>query len=192
MLINCALNLFDVNYDLIWCLSRFFIFWNDWLLKRRIRAFVLTFCTLNWYNITKLYCHRNLNHLICRLIHFLIVMKYLNFLWSVNIFVDKSVVFNSKRYCSKQGVILSSNSSEFMFLKKMRKNEINYRFAFAKTFFRLRCLKSRFSNNIIFFHRSNQKSTFSTFYFWNFEKSHHKLCFNRIRYFFQRFWKIIL
>ena len=74
-------------------------FLNDWSLKRLVRAFVLTFCTSNWYNITKLYCDKNSNHLICRLIYFFVVMRHSKLLWLMNIFVDISIISNSERHC---------------------------------------------------------------------------------------------
>ena len=73
-------NLFVNSNVLIWCSSRFFIYSNDWWLKRLVRAFVLTFWASDWYIITKLNCDKNSNHLIWRLINFFVVMKYSRFL----------------------------------------------------------------------------------------------------------------
>ena len=76
--------------------------------KKRVKTFVLTLRKFDWYMILKLYSKKILAQRVWRRVKFLFVIKIFKTLWSLNIFIEISINFNSKRQCFKHRIMINS------------------------------------------------------------------------------------
>ena len=97
--IDCSSNVLADNS--IWCWYSFRSSFNSTYLTSDIliSASAFRFCFSDWYMILKLYSNNFSAHLVCRLISFLMIMKYFKFRWSMKILIEISVHFNLKHQC---------------------------------------------------------------------------------------------
>ncbi len=74
------------------------------------KASALSFCLLSKYSMKKLYCDSIKDHLICRSVSFLTVIKYFRFLWSVQIWKLDTLLNSAShffKYCMMTSISLS-------------------------------------------------------------------------------------
>ncbi len=92
--IDCSSNVLADNS--IWCWYSFQSSFDstDLTSDILISASAFRFCFSDWYMILKLYSNNFSAHLVCRLISFLMIMKYFKFRWSMKILIEISVHFN--------------------------------------------------------------------------------------------------
>ncbi len=92
--INCSSNVLADNS--IWCWYSFQSLFDstDLTSDILISASAFKFCFSDWYMILKLYLNNFSANLVCRLISFLMIMKYFKFRWSMKILIKISVHFN--------------------------------------------------------------------------------------------------
>ncbi len=109
--IDCSSNVLADNS--IWC---WYSFWSsfdstDLTSDILISASAFRFCFSDWYMILKLYSNNFSAHLVCRLISFLMIMKYFKFRWLMKILIKISVHFNLKCQYFKHRIIVKSSLS---------------------------------------------------------------------------------
>jgi len=74
------------------------------------KASALSFCLLSKYNMKKLYCNSIKDHLICRSVSFLTVIKYFRFLWFMQIW-KLDTLLNSASHSFKHCMMISISLS---------------------------------------------------------------------------------